>query len=319
MCIISKDINKAVKLLKNEEVVAIPTETVYGLAGNIYSNKAINKIFSLKKRPLFNPLIVHIKNESQLQEVASLVPEKAKTLIKHFWPGPLTLILPKTKNISSLITAGKDTVAVRMPNHPVTLALLEKINFPLAAPSANPFSSISPTQPAHVAQYFKKDLKMVLDGGICNKGIESTIVGFKENEVVIYRYGALPLEKIMEVIGPVLVINKNNKTPDAPGMLEKHYAPKTTTIQVDDLQLYLKNTAYKNIGIITFYEEVQHPNILKNIILSTKANLDEAGANLYQAMHELDRLDLDVILIATFPDKGMGKAINDRVQRATKK
>jgi len=163
MSIISKDIQKAISLLTNEELVAIPTETVYGLAGNIFSEKAIKKIFETKKRPSFNPLIVHISSINDLTKVVSYLPEKAKILAQHFWPGSMTLVLPKKETIPDLITAGKSTVGVRVPNHPVALELLQKLSFPLAAPSANPFNSISPTKPEHVENYFKNDIKMVLD------------------------------------------------------------------------------------------------------------------------------------------------------------
>lgn len=177
MSIISKDIAKAVELLFNEELVAIPTETVYGLAGNIYSEKAITAIFETKQRPKFNPLIVHIPSVDYLEKIVTDIPEKAKLLADAFWPGPITLVLNKKDTIPDLITAGKTTVAVRVPNHPTTLELLERLEFPLAAPSANPFNRISPTKPEHVEDYFKNEIKMVLDGGACTKGIESTIIG----------------------------------------------------------------------------------------------------------------------------------------------
>ena len=160
MTIVSKDISKAVKILIQEDLVAIPTETVYGLAGNIYSEKAIRAIFEMKQRPFFNPLIVHIKSVDQLDELAKDIPEKARLLADKFWPGPLTMVLKKQKSVPDLVTAGKDSVAVRIPNHAVTLALLEGLSFPLAAPSANPFGAISPTNALHVAEYFSGKLQM---------------------------------------------------------------------------------------------------------------------------------------------------------------
>ena len=186
MSIISKDISKAVALLNNEELVAIPTETVYGLAGNIYSEKTIKAIFETKQRPFFNPLIVHIPSIDHLEEIVACIPEKAKLLAESFWPGPMTLVLKKKSTIPNVITAGKDTVAVRIPNHPTTLELLNRLDFPLAAPSANPFNRISPTTAQHVEDYFKDKIKMVLDGGACKIGIESTIIGFENEEPVIY-------------------------------------------------------------------------------------------------------------------------------------
>ena len=182
---ITTDLFEAKKILEKEELVAIPSETVYGLAGNIYSEKAIKKIFQTKKRPLFNPLIVHIASTTKLKEIVSEIPEKAQQLADAFWPGSLTLVLKKNANIPDSITAGKDTVAVRVPNHELTLRLLQLLDFPVAAPSANPFGSISPTTAEHVAEYFPNDLEMVLQGGNCTNGIESTIIGFENNNPVL--------------------------------------------------------------------------------------------------------------------------------------
>lgn len=316
MSIISKDIQKAVAILSNEELVAIPTETVYGLAGNIYSEKAIKSIFETKKRPLFNPLIVHIPSVKTLENIVEEIPEKAKLLADAFWPGGMTLVLPKKKTIPDLITAGKKTVAVRIPNHPVTLELLEQLPFPLAAPSANPFNRISPTKASHVDAYFKNDIKMVLDGGACKSGIESTIIGFENGEPIIYRLGALALEDIEAVVGEISIKYKKEAKPDAPGMLAKHYAPKTTTILVDDVKAELKNYADKKVGVLVFSESVLVDNI-EEMILSKSRNYKEAAANLYNAMHQLDQLNLDVIIAERLPNIDLGKSINDRLQRAT--
>ncbi|MGK0380014.1 MAG: L-threonylcarbamoyladenylate synthase, partial [Patiriisocius sp.] len=229
MTIISSDISKAIEILNNEDVIAIPTETVYGLAGNIYSEKAIRKIFQVKQRPFFNPLIVHIESIDKIDEVVSEFPPKAQKLAEAFWPGSLTLILPKKSNIPDVITAGKDTVGVRVPNHPITLSLLKQLSFPLAAPSANPFNRISPTSSLHVEGYFKSSISMVLEGGECKNGIESTIIGFENNDALLYRLGSISIEEIEKVIGKIQVKNKSETTPTAPGMLAKHYAPRTKT------------------------------------------------------------------------------------------
>lgn len=316
MGIISKDIKKAISLLENEELVAIPTETVYGLAGNIFSEKAIKSIFLTKKRPFFNPLIVHISSIDKLDKIVTHIPEKAKLLADAFWPGSMTLVLKKNAKIPDIITAGKDTVAVRIPNHPVTLNLLNQLPFPLAAPSANPFGSISPTKPTHVENYFKNELKMVLDGGACKNGIESTIIGFEEEEPIIYRLGALALEDIKAVIGKISIKNKKEDKPDAPGMLARHYAPKTTTFLVDDVAKEIKKHPNKKIGVLIFKKSINNQNN-SEIILSKKGNLQEAASNLYDAMHTLDHLNLDIIIAERFPENGLGKSINDRLQRAT--
>lgn len=317
MSIISKDIQKAIALLSADKLVAIPTETVYGLAGNIYSEKAINNIFETKKRPFFNPLIVHIPSSEALKNVVSHIPEKAKLLADAFWPGSMTLVLKKQSKIPDLITARKNTVAVRVPNHPVTLALLKQLPFPLAAPSANPFGSISPTKPEHVARYFKNDIEQVLDGGACSNGIESTIIGFENDEPIIYRLGALALEDIEAVVGKVAIKNKKEVSPDAPGMLERHYAPATRTFLTDNISEEIKKHSGKRIGTLTFKEDLKNDSITIQIILSKKGDMQEAASKLYDSMHDLDHLNLDVIIAEKFPDFGLGKSINDRLQRAT--
>lgn len=318
MSIISSNINKAVSILENEDLVAIPTETVYGLAGNIYSEKAIRKIFEVKQRPLFNPLIVHLHSIQQLENIVLDFPEKAQLLAKAFWPGPLTLLLKKKTTVPDLITAGKDTVAVRIPNHPVTLELLKNLSFPLAAPSANPFNRISPTKAIHVENYFKDSIQMVLEGGDCKNGLESTIIGFENNEPLIYRLGAISMEEIEAIIGKIRIKNKEENAPEAPGMLAKHYSPKTKTFLSEDVESFLENHPGKKIGILSFSKNFSGPSIQKIEILSEKEDLKEAAANLYAALHNLDQLDLDIILVQPLPNIGLGKSINDRLERATK-
>ncbi len=317
MSIISKDISKAVQLLTEENVVAIPTETVYGLAGNIYSEKAIKLIFETKKRPFFNPLIVHVSSIEALPHIVSHVPEKAKLLAEAFWPGPLTLVLPKKSNIPDIITAGKNTVAVRVPNHPTTLELLNRLDFPLAAPSANPFGSISPTTAQHVNDYFENDIKMVLDGGACQRGIESTIIGFEGEEPIVYRLGSTAIEAIEGVVGEIKIKNKKEIAPDAPGMLDRHYAPATQTILVDNITEAIEKHRGKRIGVLAFQKPNPISDIKFLIVLSETENLQEAASKLYDALHQLDKLDLDLIIAERFPDEHLGKSINDRLQRAT--
>ena len=317
MSIISKDITKAVSILNNEDVVAIPTETVYGLAGNIYSKKAIKTIFKTKNRPFFNPLIVHIPSVNALPKIVSYIPEKAKLLAKAFWPGPLTLVLKKKSTIPDLITAGKDTVAVRVPNHPITLKLLQHLDFPLAAPSANPFGSISPTCAQHVEGYFKNTIKLILDGGSCQKGIESTIIGFENDTPVVYRLGSTTIEAIETVVGTITIKNKKDTAPNAPGMLARHYAPTTLTVLTNAVSETIKNYPNKRIGILVFSKPVNNPVIQHQIVLSKNKNISEAATNLYAALHQLDKQNLDIIIAERLPDSELGKAINDRLQRAT--
>jgi L-threonylcarbamoyladenylate synthase len=315
---ISTDIVKAKEILENENLVAIPTETVYGLAGNIYSEKAINKIFKTKNRPFNNPLIVHIHSKELLENIAQEIPEKAKKLAEAFWPGSLTLVLKKKESIPYSITAGKETVAVRVPNHPLTLELLKQLDFPLAAPSANPFGSISPTTSQHVADYFTDTLEMVLDGGSCKNGIESTIVGFENEKAILYRLGSISVEDIESAIGPIQIVNKNDSAPNAPGMLSRHYAPKTKTIVSENIEEELKNYPTSKVGVLLFKDfNINNENI-EIEILSSNGNLKEATANLYAAMHRLDKKNLDLIIAEKFPENDLGKSINDRLERATK-
>ncbi|MFV8270865.1 L-threonylcarbamoyladenylate synthase [Flavobacterium sp. GT2N3] len=316
---ICNSIYNAVALLNNDQIIGIPTETVYGLAANICSSKAVERIFAIKKRPFFNPLIVHIKSAASLSEIARDIPEKAFMLAKAFWPGPLTLVLKKQIAIPDLVTGGKDTVAVRVPNHPLTLALLNQLAYPLAAPSANPFGSISPTTAAHVAGYFEEVLPMVLDGGACQKGIESTIIGFENGEPVVYRLGSLAIEDVESIVGPIKMITHDDIAPAAPGMFSKHYAPLTTTFLTVDVTEKLKTFPDQKIGVLVFQKGIDDPRIVQQEILSSTGNLAEAASQLYAALHRLDKCHLDCIIAERFPDVGLGKTINDRLKRATKK
>jgi L-threonylcarbamoyladenylate synthase len=317
---ITTDINKAKIVLENNGLIALPTETVYGLAGNAYSDIAIKKIFELKNRPFYNPLIVHIKAISSVFEVATEIPDTALLLAEKLWPGPLTLVLNKKAPISDLITAGKKTVAVRVPSHPIALDLLHKIDFPLTAPSANPFGSISPTSAKHVFNYFGNELEVILDGGDCEKGVESTIIGFENNSPILYRQGSITQEMIEQIIGnKISAKTSSDASPNAPGMLSRHYAPLTDTYLTDNVPDFLKQFEGKKIGVLLYKQPIQHSNIVQEEILSINGDLNEAAKNLYAAMHRLDQLKLDVIIAEKFPSQGLGKTINDKLERATKK
>lgn len=316
---ITINIDKACEALKNDEIIALPTETVYGLAGNAYSESALKKIFKLKSRPFYNPLILHIKSVKYLKEVAVNIPEIAIKLAEEFWPGPLTLVLQKQSHISHLVTASKDTVAVRVPNHPFALALLNKLNFPIAAPSANPFGSISPTNAEHVFNYFGNELNVILDGGECEKGLESTIIGFENNHPVLYRHGSISIEEIEKIAGKLSITTNSDNSPNSPGMLSRHYAPMTDMYLTNNISELLKCFEGRKIGLLLFKNHIQNNNIFHQEILSKSGDFNEAAKNLYAAMHRLDQSNLDVILAERFPDKGLGKTINDKLERATKK
>lgn len=316
---ITTDINKAKEVLLKNELIAIPTETVYGLAGNAYSEIAIKKIFELKKRPFYNPLIVHLKTASCISDIASEIPESALILADKFWPGPLTLVLKKQEHISDLITGGKKTVAIRVPNHPLALALLDALEFPLVAPSANPFGSISPTNAAHVFNYFGEALEVVLNGGECEKGLESTIIGFENDQPVLYRHGSISIDEIEKIVGKLSLTTNSDKSPNAPGMLSRHYAPKTDTYLTNDISELLKYFEGKKTGLLLFKNQIQNNNSIHQEILSKSGDFNEAAKNLYAAMHRLDQSKLDVIIAERLPDEGLGKTINDKLLRATKK
>ncbi|MDE3125843.1 MAG: threonylcarbamoyl-AMP synthase [Bacteroidota bacterium] len=314
---ITNDILLAKQALEQDEVVAIPTETVYGLAGNAFSEKAILQIYTLKKRPHYNPLIVHIAGVQQLPVVAKNIPKLAEQLAAAFWPGPLTLLLQKQSVIPDLVTAGRDTVAVRVPHHPLTQSLLAQLSFPLVAPSANPFGSISPTTAQHVWQYFHDSIPVILDGGACAKGVESTIIGFEGEVPILYRLGAIATEAIEAVTGPLHSLTHAGQQPQAPGMLNRHYAPHTTTYLTDNVAALMQQFPRQKIGVLLWKDKVPEQENIVGITLSPSANMEEAAARLYASLHQLDAMQLDVIIAERLPDTDLGKTINDRLQRAT--
>jgi L-threonylcarbamoyladenylate synthase len=288
------------------------------LAGNIYSDKAIRSIFELKNRPTDNPLIVHLADIGQLNEVAEEIPDKAKLLAKKYWPGPLTLLLQKKRSVSDLITAGKSMVAVRIPHHPLALEVLRKVKVPLAAPSANPYMGISPIKAQQVENYFGEKLSLILDGGVCKNGMESTIIGFDGDEVVLYRHGAISIEDIEKISGPLKLHTAVNDASKAasPGMHKKHYSPKTTTIVTRDPETFFSMHPDKRIGYISLRK--YHPDISRQfqVVLSWKGDLKEASSRFYDSLHFLDAQNLDFILVKPFPNRGLGKTLNDRLSRA---
>ena len=309
-------LQKAKEILTDGDVVAIPTETVYGLAANAFDEKAIQKIYDVKDRPLYNPLIVHIKSIDYLEKVVSEIPPLALQLAETFWPGPLTLVLPKKNTIPNIVTSGKNTVGVRVPSHPLTLELLKELDFPLAAPSANPFGYISPTTAAHVKKQLGAKIKLILDGGSCEKGIESTIIGFEDGKPILYRVGAISKETIESHIGTIEIKNKAAASPEAPGMLSKHYSPKTKFEVSINIKESIGSNELKNVGYILFSKPSFELAADKFILLTENENLDEAASHLYAAMHLMDEKKFDLIIAEKFPEYGIGISLNDRLQRA---
>jgi len=315
MAAIGKDIQQAKALLERGELVAIPTETVYGLAANALSVSAAAKIFEAKNRPHFDPLIVHVADFDSINSFVSVIPSKAIELAKQFWPGPLTLLLKKKDIIPDLVTAGLDSVGIRCPNHALTNQLLRQLSFPLAAPSANPFGYISPTKASHVNDQLGNKIKYILDGGDCQVGIESTIVGFDKEKPVIYRMGGLSIEAIESVIGKVDLQLNSSSNPKAPGQLKSHYAP-TKKLIIGNINKLAQSYDKKEVGILSFQEfKIDYPTTQQRV-LSVQGDLNEAAQNLFTFLRELDALNIKIILAEEVPDLGLGRAINDRLRRA---
>lgn len=301
--------------LVSDNLVAIPTETVYGLAANAYSEEAVRKIFETKQRPMNNPLILHFADRKKLDDYAVDIPEIAYRLADKFWPGPLTLVLKKARHISPIVTAGKDTVGLRIPNHPLTLELLSNLDFPLVAPSANASNHISPTSPDHVRKSLGDRTPFILDGGFCKRGLESTIIGFIGEAPVIYRYGAIGKEELEDFIGQPIDSVTTSSSPLAPGMLSKHYSPKTKLILTNDISEGLALYAGKRLGLLLFgTSNVSDNHKVKN--LSPNRDLYEAASNLFNYLYELEAMELDLIIAEFVPEIGVGRSINDRLMRA---
>ncbi|SNS04859.1 translation factor SUA5 [Belliella buryatensis] len=318
MAEIGKDIIKAKAILDAGELVGIPTETVYGLAGNALQADAVAKIFETKNRPSFDPLILHTSCLDKVYDFVKEIPEVLKDLAEAFWPGPLTLLLPRKPNVPDLVTSGLETVAVRIPSHPLTRSLLTSLNYPLAAPSANPFGYISPTQASHVNDQLGDKIKYILDGGFCEVGLESTIVGLEAGEVTVYRLGGLDLTLIEDIVGPVQVMSHSSSNPKAPGLLKSHYAPSKPFIigDINDLvERYHKEGL--DFAVMTFKKDFYQVAERNKIILSPQGDMKEAAKNLFAAMRILDSMDVSVILSELLPNEGLGKAINDRLKRAS--
>jgi L-threonylcarbamoyladenylate synthase len=312
MATIGKDLQKAKQLLEKGKLVGIPTETVYGLAGNALNVSAAAQIFKVKDRPQFDPLIVHVADLNDATKYVAEIPEQAHLLAKKFWPGPVTLLLKKKNIIPDLITAGLDTVAIRCPDHLLTLQLLRSLSFPLAAPSANPFGYVSPTTAQHVDEQLGHKIEYILEGGPCNVGIESTIIGFDHQQPVVYRMGGLSLEEIEKVIGKVMVQTHSTSNPNAPGQLQSHYAPAKKVI-IGTLEELTVQYGKQNVGILSWKTNYQYQH---QYILSPAGNLEEAAKNLFTALRGFDKMPVDLILAELVPEKGLGRAINDRLRRA---
>jgi L-threonylcarbamoyladenylate synthase len=307
-----ENIARAAEVLRGGGVVAFPTETVYGLGANALDPQAVARIFEIKQRPAFDPLIVHIANSDMLEDVVADFTPLMLRLSARFWPGPLTLIARRAPGIPAIVTAGLDTVAVRMPAHPVAIEVIERANVPVAAPSANPFGYVSPTRAAHVERSLGDAIDLILDGGPTEHGIESTILAL-EPVPRILRYGAIPSEEIERIAGPLVAATRSNAVPEAPGNLPQHYAPRVPVRIVDFANVPAAGRS--DAAALAFGAEPEGYAAVRN--LSPSSNLREAAAALFDALQELERLGITRIDAPEFPHHGLGLAIADRLGRAS--
>ena len=320
--LISTDVARAAELLREGQLVAIATETVYGLGANALDERAVARVFEVKNRPHFDPLIVHIADRQWLDRLVTSVPDAARQLADAFWPGPLTLVLPKSDIVPDLVTSGLPCVAIRMPSHPQALELLRKVDLPIAAPSANPFGQISPTTAEHVAETLGDGVDLILDGGPCSIGVESTVVGFDDGKPCILRHGGLTQEEIERVVGPVTSRQNPASGPaESPGMLPQHYAPRTPLAMVEPSDLSADSTLRKSlagrrVGLLLLEPSPAAESFDAVEVLTTDGNLRDAAAAFFAALRRLDVTDVDQILALPFPDEGLGRALNDRLRRA---
>lgn len=320
MAIIGRDTTIAGRYLSEGNVVAIPTETVYGLAADIRNGSALRRVFEIKQRPLSNPLIVHVGSVEEAQSLVREFPPLARHIAPQCWPGPLTMILPKSDLVSPLVTAGQDTVALRIPAHPLTLDLLQQTGLALAAPSANPFNYISPVTAAQVEAMLGAQIPYILDGGQCQRGLESTIIAFEDDRIILLRPGAFTEEDLAQLAGvPVLRKGKEN-TPAHPGMFKKHYSPRTPLLLSENPWEEAGQMWDKQVAVLYFGRMPesfgQH---IKAFMLSPDGTSAGAAANLYNILHELDALGFDCIIAEPLPEEGLGRAVNDRLRKAAQR
>lgn len=317
-----KAFNEAVLTLKNGGLVAFPTETVYGLGANGLSEAACQKIYQAKGRPSDNPLILHIAKTESLYDLAREVPESALRLAEAFWPGPLTMVLLKKPHIPSVVTAGLDTVALRLPEASLALRLIEAVGFPLAAPSANKSGKPSPTSASHVREDFKAEELSILDGGDTKVGVESTIIDLSVEPPVILRPGGITKEMIEGVIGPVIMHSGKvgDAAPKAPGMKYRHYAPSMPVYLVKKEAfdaLYKALESKKDIGLIFSEEGLERFKALglKSFSLGEKKSIETALNRLFRHLREADRLGLKALYLEAYPKEGLGEAFMNRAEK----
>jgi L-threonylcarbamoyladenylate synthase len=309
-------IAEAAAVLRRGGLVAFPTETVYGLGADAFQPGAVARIFEVKARPSFDPLIVHVADVEALERVVQGTDPRVETLAAHFWPGPLTLVLPRRREVPDLVTAGLDTVGVRVPAHPGARALLVECGTPVAAPSANPFGYVSPTTAAHVAELLGSSVDVVLDGGPCDVGVESTIVSLVDDPPLLLRPGGVSLEDLERALGRKLEARGPGARPTAPGQLEKHYATRTP-LKVLDGPAGEAPSSPARVGLLALRGSERERGYAAVEVLAPDGRLATAAAALFAALRRLDAAGLDLILAEPCETKGLGLAIMDRLRRAS--
>jgi L-threonylcarbamoyladenylate synthase len=321
------DLRKAGAALAAGRLVVIPTETVYGLGADAFDADAVARVFEAKARPSFDPLIVHISSLDGIAKVARSLPPLARRLAESLWPGPLTLILPKRPEVPDIVTSGLDTVALRFPSHPVARKIIEYSGTAVAAPSANPFGYISPTTAAHVAQTLGDKVDYIVDGGPCAVGVESTVLDVSGDGLpTLLRPGGMPLERIREIVGDVLLLGKLGGAVTSPGQLKSHYAPHAKLYLYDWMTLpaSLKMDRPSRSAAIAFDADRSRAFMDTGmfdqvIVLSGRGDMREAASRLFAVLHDLDAEGFEVIYAEKVPEEGLGRAINDRLWRASRK
>ena len=316
-CPIGVDVIRAARLVREGKLVSFATETVYGLGANALDVNAVARVFAVKNRPHFDPLIVHIADRSWLPRLVTEWSATAERLANHFWPGPLTLVLPKTDLVPDLVTSGLPSVALRMPSHPLALELLRLADVPVAAPSANLFGQLSPTCAEHVADRLGDQIDYLLDGGPCSVGVESTVLLLESGRAILLRPGGVPLEDIESLIGPVELPSRTTTSDHeaalSPGMLPQHYAPRTPLAIVEELDTL---AAPGRCGLLTLQPHPAATRFAAVEVLSSGGDLTEAAANFFAALRRLDAACVERIVALPFPNHGLGRALNDRLMRA---
>jgi L-threonylcarbamoyladenylate synthase len=307
-------IQLAAEIIRRGGLVAFPTETVYGLGADACNAMAVARIFEVKRRPSIDPIIVHVA-EPGTEKRYGQFPPAAAALIGRFWPGPLTLVVPRTDRIPPIVTAGLDTVGIRMPDHAAALGLIRAAGGAIAAPSANVFGYVSPTEPAHVAEQLSGRIDLILDGGRCRVGVESTVLSLAGGIPRILRAGGITQEMIENVIGPVAWANGERIRPEAPGQLARHYATRTPLEILCANDVRAQPHAGEQVGLLTLVAPA-HPDRYAAVeVLSESGSLREAAANLFAALYRLDRMHLDRLVAYPLVEHGLGIAIMDRLRR----